>query len=75
MPAAPHGPGQHPFDTLLRGQHETPEEATYVADAQRHPSPREVLKAVRLLRVEPCAIFFHGGAAGRCAARSTVKSA
>ena len=75
MPAAPCGPAQNPFDALLRRQHETPEETTYLANAQWHPSPREVLKALRLLRREPCEIFFNGGAAGRWATRSTVNSA
>ena len=75
MPAAPYGPSQNPFDALLRRKHETPEEMTYLANAQWHPSPREVLKVVRLLRREPGEIFFNGGAAGRCAARSTVNSA
>jgi hypothetical protein len=75
MPAAPCGPGQNAFDALLRGQHETPQETTYLANTQRHTSPREVLKAVRLLRLEACEIFFNGGAAGRWAARSTVNSA
>jgi hypothetical protein len=75
MPAAPGGPGQNPFDALLRGQHETPEETTYLANAQRHISPREVLQVVRRSRREPCEIFFNGGAAGRWATRKTVNSA
>jgi hypothetical protein len=75
MPAAPGGPGQHPCDALLRGQHETPEETTSLANAQRHISPRAVLQVVRRSRLEPCEIFFHGGAVGRCAARSAVNSA
>ena len=58
VPAAPRGPGQNTLHALLRGQHEAPEEATNLADAQRHPSPREALKAVRLLRGEPCDDFF-----------------
>ncbi len=82
VPAAPRGPSENTLNALLCGQHETPEdqhetpeEATNLADTQRHNSPRAALKAVRLLRVEPCAIFFHGGTAGRCAARSTVNNA
>ena len=75
MPTAPRGPGQNTLHALLGGQHETPEETTHLADTQRHNSPREALKAVRLLPEEPCDIFFHGGAAGRWAARSTVNSA
>ena len=75
MPAAPCRPGQNPFHFLLRGQHETPEETTHLTDTQRHNSPREALKTVRLLPEEPCDIFFNGGAAGRCAARRTVNSA
>jgi hypothetical protein len=53
VPTAPHGPGQDPFHALLGGQHKAPKEATNLADTQRHASPRPVLKAVRLLRVEP----------------------
>jgi hypothetical protein len=75
VPAAPYGPGQDTLHALLCGEHETPEEAPNLADTQRYTSPREVLKAVRLLGVGPCGIFFNGGAAGRCAARSTVNSA
>jgi hypothetical protein len=75
MPAAPGGPSQHPFDALLRRKHKTPAELPYLAHAQRHPSPREVLQALRRLRREPCAILFHGGAAGRGATRRTVPSA
>ena len=75
VPAAPRGPSENTLNALLCGQHETPEEATNLADTQRHTSPRAALKAVRLLRVEPCAIFFNSGTAGRCAARSTVNSA
>ena len=75
VPTAPRGPGQNTFHTLLGRQHETPEETTNLADTQRHPSPREVLKTVRLLQEDLGVIFFNGGAAGRCAARSTVNSA
>jgi len=75
MPAAPYGPGQHTLNALLCGEHEPPEEAPNLADTQRHTSPREVLKAVRLLGMGPCGIFFHEGAVGRCAARSTVNRA
>ena len=75
MPAAPYGPGQNTLNALLCGEHETPEEAPHLTDTQRHPSPREVLKAVKLLGVEACDIFFHGGAAGRCATRSPVNKA
>ena len=74
VPAAPRRPGPHTLHALLGGQHETPEEATHCADTPRHTSPREALKAVRLLRGEPWAIFFtaelQGG--GRPAARSTA---
>ena len=75
MPAAPHRPGQNPFHFLLHGKHEAPEEATNLADTQWHTSPRPLLKAVRLLRVEPRDIFFDSGAWGKLAVRSTVKSA
>src|SRR5712692_4161810 len=75
VPAAPRGPGQNTLHALLCGQHKTPEEAANLADTQRHPNPRTVLKAVRLPRVEPWHIFFNGGAAGRWTARSTVNSA
>ena len=63
MSAAPRGLGQNLFDALLRGQRETPEETTYLVDAQRHTSPCAGLRD-----------FFNGGAAGRRAARSTVNS-
>ncbi len=75
VPAAPRRPGQNTLNALLCAQHETPEEATNLADTQRHTSPREALEAIRLLRMGPCDIFFNGGAADRCAARSTVNSA
>ena len=75
VPTAPRGPGQHTLHALLGRQHETPEETTNLADTQRHNRPREALQTVRLLPEEPCAIFFTGGAVGRCAARSTVNSA
>jgi hypothetical protein len=75
MPAAPQRPGQNPFYSLLHGKHEAPEEATNLADTQWHTSPRPILKAVRLLRVEPRDIFFDSGAWGQLAVRSTVKSA
>ena len=75
VPTAPRGPGQHTLHALRGRQHETPEETTHLADTQRHNRPREALKTVRRLPEEPCDIFFNGGAAGRCAARSTVNSA
>ena len=75
VPTAPRGPSQHTLNALLCGQHQTPEETTNLADTQRHNSPREALKAVSPLPEESCHIFFNGGAAGRCAARSTVNSA
>ena len=75
VPAAPRRPSENTLNALLGDQHKTPEEATNLADTQRHTSLRETLKAVRLLRVTPCDIFFNGGAAGRCAARSTVNNA
>ena len=75
VPAAPERPGQNPFHSLLHGEHEALEEATNLADTQWHTSPRPLLKAVRLLRVEPRAIFFDSGAWGKLAVRSTVKSA
>ena len=75
MPTAPRGPRENTLDALLCREHETPEEAPNFADTQRHPRPRETLKAVRLLRVMACDIFFTGGASGRDAARSTVNSA
>ena len=61
VPAVPCGPSQHTLNALLCGEHETPEEAPNLADTQRDTSPREVLKAVRLLGVGPCGIFFNGG--------------
>lgn len=75
VPAAPRAPGQNTLYARLCGQHKTPEEAANLADTQGHPNPREILKAVRLPRVEPWKFFFTGGAAGRCTARSTVNSA
>ena len=75
VPAAPHGPGQNTLHALLGGQHEAPEEAPNLTDAQRHPKPREALNPVRVLSGEPHDIFFDRGAWGRFAARSTVKSA
>ena len=68
-------PGQNALNALLCGQYEAPEEAPNLPDAQRHTSPREALKAVKLLRVEPCGIFFNPPASGCCAARSTVNNA
>src|SRR5215831_20013759 len=75
VPAAPRGPRENPLHVLLYREHETPEEAPNFADTQRHPRPRETLKAVRLLRVMACDIFFNGRASDRCAALSTVNSA
>ena len=57
VPAPPDGPSENTLHTLLGGQHETPEEAANLADTQRHPSPREALKALRLPGVEPGVIF------------------
>jgi hypothetical protein len=74
MPTAPCGPSQHALNALLRSQYQTPEEAANLADTQRHTSPREALKAVRLLCVEVGAFFFASKAADRLAARSTVNS-
>ena len=75
VPTTPRGPRQETLHTLLGGQYKAPEEVPNLTDTQRHPSPRDTLKAVRLLRVEPCIVFFHGVMAGKWAARSTVNKA
>src|SRR5689334_15696945 len=58
MPAAPCRPGQNPIHFLLRGQHQTPEETPYLADTQRHASPRVALNAAKLLRLGGRKVFF-----------------
>jgi len=58
MPTAPRGPSQNPFYALLGGPHETPEEATHLADTQWYRSPRAALKATRLLGVSWGSVFF-----------------
>ena len=75
VPAAPYGPSQDTLRALLRGEHEAPEETPNLTDTQRHASPRDALKAVRLPCVEPRVIFFNGGVVDKCAARSTVNKA
>src|SRR5215475_1201121 len=74
MPAAPPRPGQNPFHGLLRGQHQTPEEAPNLADTQRHASPRVALNAAKLLGLAASCVFF-GSSRGRWAACRTVNSA
>ena len=75
VPAAPRGPRQETLHALLGDPHKAPEEAPHLTDTQRHRNPRDLLKAVRLLGMDRCSIFFHGDVAGRCAARSTVNTA
>jgi hypothetical protein len=75
VPATPRRPRQETLHALLGGSHQAPEEAPNLTDTQRHPSPRDTLKAVRLLGMEPAIVFFNGVMADRCAARSTVNKA
>ena len=75
VPAPPCRPGQKAVNARLRGQYEAPDEAPHLTDAQRHTNPREALKAVKLLCVEPCAGFFPPPALGGCVARSPVNNA